>query len=422
MHAMVVRTGRRTQVGAWYGLFLLALLWCQGVEARDGSQSNDLTVKPVKQRISDEAIEADKQVFRQLRATLDVAKSQGGSEQACALAKAEAWLNVSEEEYDENEEGDIVDVTLREAQRLLRSPDSSNDAMQNQTRLLKAPAAARPDLWLQWDLLRARGASCGCRQLAQLEVQLSWADHEVQEEGRQHARPYIEAAERLAESAKYEVEKVCPVTASLPIAPPPQVEAPAPVEIAPAPEPPVPSPSPAAPEPPLPSASVSMPEPVITLATLPWSVHFPTNRSGISKLTATVLDKVSAVLLKYPNAIIRLEGHADQRGDAVYNEQLSERRTKAVKDYLVRAGINADHMSTTALGNSRPLTSSRQNLDLAKNRRVVIVVVNIEQIKSEEQDSDLQLDQRKRKKPLAPAGQSAKQAPLKKTEKDRVQR
>ena len=77
MHAMVVRTGRRTQVGVWYGLFLLALLWCQGVEARDGSQSNDLIVKPVKQRISDEAIEADKQVFRQLRATLDVAKSRG---------------------------------------------------------------------------------------------------------------------------------------------------------------------------------------------------------------------------------------------------------------------------------------------------------------------------------------------------------
>ena len=137
---------------------------------------------------------------------------------------------------------------------------------------------------------------------------------------------------------------------------------------------------PAAPEPPLPSDSVSMAEPVITLATLPWSVHFPTNRSGISKLTEKVLDKVSMVLLQYPDAIVRLEGHADQRGDAVYNEQLSERRTKAVKDYLVKAGINADHISTTALGNSRLLTSSRQKRDPAKNRRVVIVLGTSEAI------------------------------------------
>ena len=220
---------RKIRSVAWSCAVGIVLTGSQSALAQNSQGTDDLTVKPVKQRMSDAAIEADKQVFRQLRARLDVAKSRGLSGQVCALAKAEAWLNVSEEEYDENEEGDIVDVTLREVQRLLRSPDSSSDVMQNQTRLLKTPAAARPDLWLQWDQLRARGASCGCRQLAQLEVQLSWADHEVQEEGRQHARPYIESAERLAESAKYEVEKMCPVTVSLPIARPSPVEEPAPV-------------------------------------------------------------------------------------------------------------------------------------------------------------------------------------------------
>lgn len=409
MPRVIPHDSRQFTVLVWAGMLWLMLTDAPVSQAQESRATDDLTVKSVKQRISDEAIEADRQVFRQLRAKLAAARSQGSLEQACALVKAEAWLNVSEEEYDENEEGDIVDVTLREAQRLLRSLDHAGDAMQNKTRLLKTPTTARPDLWLQLDQLRARDASCACNQLAQLEVQLSWADHEVQE-GRQHARPYIEAAERLAESAKYEVEKACPVTASLPHVPSMPVKEPALVELPPAPvhEPglSIPSPPPAVPEPPLPPASVSTPEPTITLATLPWSVHFSTNRSGISKSTAKVLDKVSAVLLKYPNAIISLEGHADQRGDAVYNKLLSERRTKAVKDYLVRAGINRDHLSTAALGNSRPLTSSRQNRDLAKNRRVVIVVVNIEQIRSEEQESDLQLDQRTPKKNSHPVERS----------------
>jgi hypothetical protein len=70
-----------------------------------------------------------------------------------------------------------------------------------------------------------------------------------------------------------------------------------------------------------------------------------------------------------------------------------------VKEYLVKAGINPDHISTTAFGKRRPLTRSRQNRELARNRRVVIVVTNIEELTLEEQESDLQMDQRKRRKP-----------------------
>ena len=62
--------------------------------------------------------------------------------------------------------------------------------------------------------------------------------------------------------------------------------------------------------------------------------------------------------------------------------------------------------SQRALAQNSPetddLTSSRQKRGPAKNRRVVIAVVNIEQIRSEEQDSDVQLDQWKRMKAQAP--------------------
>ena len=398
---------------AWSFAVGIVLAGGQRALAQNSPGADDLTVKSVRQRISDEAIEADKKVFHQLRTRLASAKSQGVSDQVCALAKAEAWLNLAEEEYDENEEGEIVEVTLRESQRLLRSLGQGADVLQSKIPLFRTATIARPDLWNQLKQLSERGASCACRVLAQLEVQLSWADHEA-EEGLPHARPSIEVAERLAESASREAEQTCPLSApsqalpplaqNLPLSP---VEMVAPFEMAPAPPP--------SPEPPLDSEPAAAPAPtapseptIITVATLPWSVHFSTNRSAISPSTAKVLDKVSVVLLRYPSVLIRLEGHADQRGDVSYNRQLSERRTKAVKDYLVKAGIHADHMSTTALGNSRPLTSSRQNRDLAKNRRVVIVVVNIEQIRPEEQESDLHLDQRKRMKNPRPVERSAK--------------
>jgi hypothetical protein len=60
--------------------------------AQEQPQVEELTVKPVKQRISDEAIETDKTVFKHLRTKLGEAKEKDIPEQTCAIAKAETWL------------------------------------------------------------------------------------------------------------------------------------------------------------------------------------------------------------------------------------------------------------------------------------------------------------------------------------------
>ena len=49
-----------------------------------------------------------------------------------------------------------------------------------------------------------------------------------------------------------------------------------------------------------------------------------------------------------------IEGHCDERGTAEYNLGLGERRAKAVKDYLVAAGIAADRIATISYGKERP--------------------------------------------------------------------
>jgi outer membrane protein OmpA-like peptidoglycan-associated protein len=175
-------------------------------------------------------------------------------------------------------------------------------------------------------------------------------------------------------------------------------------------------------EPP-PPAPVVLPEPpsdAISLATLPWSVHFPTNGATISSATAKILERMGEVLLRHPIARIRLEGHADQRGDAAYNKALSKRRTQAVKAFLVGTGIPDDHISTTALGMSQPLSRSRKNHEMAKNRRVVIIVTNIEEIRSEEQYVDLQPDLRKKRKSTGQAKRGTTVRPPKIEKKKRA--
>ncbi len=417
---------------AWFALVLVAMLWCGHVQAGEDWLPNELTVRPLKQRISDEVIEQDRQVFRLLRTRVDQAGREASAERACVLAKAEAWLNVAEEEYEENEDGAVVDLTLQEAQRLIRPFDGGGVATALRDLQIPDSRQSRPDLWKLWKELEEREPVCACSARARLEVQLVWADHESLE-GASHARPYFETAERLAAVAQQAADAVCPVNASVATLPVkvPTVQVPTPLVEPPNPGPPVVqdtlgptheegTPAVSTPEttqaslaeePSLPSepslpiaGSTQDPEPeivreapsdVISLATLPWSVHFSTNRASISPATGRVLDQMADVLKKYPVAQIRLEGHADQRGDVSYNRILSDRRTKAVKAYLVEAGIAADHISMRALGKTQPLTQSRKNREMARNRRVVIVVTNIEKVRSEVQDADLQPDQRR---------------------------
>lgn len=70
-----------------------------------------------------------------------------------------------------------------------------------------------------------------------------------------------------------------------------------------------------------------------------------------------------------PSAKITLEGHCDERGTAEYNLGLGERRAKAVKDYLVAAGIAADRISTISYGKERPFVLGHDESAWKWNRR-----------------------------------------------------
>jgi peptidoglycan-associated lipoprotein len=68
-------------------------------------------------------------------------------------------------------------------------------------------------------------------------------------------------------------------------------------------------------------------------------------------------------------AKVTIEGHCDERGTAEYNLGLGERRAKAVKDYLVAAGIAADRVTTISYGKERPFVLGHDESAWKWNRR-----------------------------------------------------
>lgn len=69
---------------------------------------------------------------------------------------------------------------------------------------------------------------------------------------------------------------------------------------------------------------------------------------------------------------VRVEGHTDDTGTPLYNQQLSERRAQRVADFLVRGGMDSLQVATRGWGNSRPLPASQGAR--RENRRVAIII------------------------------------------------
>ena len=72
---------------------------------------------------------------------------------------------------------------------------------------------------------------------------------------------------------------------------------------------------------------------------------------------------------------IEVIGHTDDVGDEDYNQELSEQRAEAVRNYLIGAGVDASKMVTVGAGESMPIASNKTDEGRAENRRVEVMVL-----------------------------------------------
>jgi len=89
-----------------------------------------------------------------------------------------------------------------------------------------------------------------------------------------------------------------------------------------------------------------------------------------------VLDAAVNLLRNHPElSVVRIEGHTDSHGRPDYNLQLSKRRARAVRAYLVKAGVASLRLQSDGFGSARPIDSNETAEGRARNRRVEMVIV-----------------------------------------------
>ncbi len=99
------------------------------------------------------------------------------------------------------------------------------------------------------------------------------------------------------------------------------------------------------------------------------TVAFESNSAVLTARGRAVLDKLTPVLKRSPDAAIEIAGHTDPYGDPEYNLQLSHKRADAVRQYLVDHG-STNRFSVVGYGSSRPLINERTRAASQKNRRI----------------------------------------------------
>jgi OmpA-OmpF porin, OOP family len=107
------------------------------------------------------------------------------------------------------------------------------------------------------------------------------------------------------------------------------------------------------------------------------NVYFETNSANLLPESEATLNEAGHTLEKFQNLKIEVQGHTDTRGSAAYNQRLSQARAESVRKYLL------DHFSLTpanyvakGYGESQPETQERNDEELLRNRRVVLNVLN----------------------------------------------
>ncbi len=101
-------------------------------------------------------------------------------------------------------------------------------------------------------------------------------------------------------------------------------------------------------------------------------LYFDTNMSNIDEKDAEILEEWFKMLTENPGVGILVSGHTDSQGSEAYNQQLSEKRAAAVRDYLISKGIDASRIEAKGFGESLPRESNDTSGGMAKNRRVEI--------------------------------------------------
>lgn len=323
------------------------------------AQQTQLT--PANDRITDQAIATDQQAYEQLQGRIKGLNDRGRPVADYHLSKAQCWLDVSFHEYTRNDRSAFPQEAMTESEKLIVGMERGDKSLPMDTALVNGAAKLRQDLWDRVAQLKQhKGARCAWQAIACAEVELVHAGNEYNQQQWRHAKPYIQIAEDWTTTAIRQTEECDDPKTEVRI-----VEKPVIVEK-------------------IVEKFVQKEETDIGVnVVFRFDKHTEKDvyKFSIAQLQ-TALSRAKAADREIVK--VNLQGHADRlnsTGVKTYNETLSEKRVNTVKAMLVRMGISADLITTSAMGDREQVEGCKDSFKsqaelqecLLPNRRVEVI-------------------------------------------------
>lgn len=115
-------------------------------------------------------------------------------------------------------------------------------------------------------------------------------------------------------------------------------------------------------------------------------VRFEYDKSDLTAMAKTNLDKLVPVFNEYPDTDILVVGFTDSKGSDAYNQGLSEKRSASVVSYLKSKGISSSRLSSSGQGEASPRGDNETEAGRAQNRRVEFAITANEKMVQDAQN------------------------------------
>lgn len=101
-------------------------------------------------------------------------------------------------------------------------------------------------------------------------------------------------------------------------------------------------------------------------------INFRESSSVFRRSALPRLDRLAALASTCTQSQLFITGHTDSTGDVLQNQRLSERRAVAVGEYLIASGIDADRLTISGAGSTRPIANTNTRYGRGQNRRIEV--------------------------------------------------
>jgi outer membrane protein OmpA-like peptidoglycan-associated protein len=106
------------------------------------------------------------------------------------------------------------------------------------------------------------------------------------------------------------------------------------------------------------------------------NIFFDFDKATLRKESIAELERLHKILTDNPKIKIKIGGHTDNVGSDAYNQQLSEKRAKAVVDWLIQHGIDASRLQYQGYGESVPIATNETDEGRQLNRRTEFEIID----------------------------------------------